>query len=77
MKMLRLLFRSRKFVVAIGGLVLAVLTRVVGLDADTAEALTYLIMVFGTAYILGTAVEDAAQKLLETRRDEPKNGETE
>lgn len=63
MQTLRLLFRSRKFVVAIGGLVLAVLTRVVGFDAATAETLTYLIMALACAYILGTAVEDAALKL--------------
>lgn len=63
MSTIRLLFRSRKFVVALGGLVLAALIHVVGFDAATAETLTYLIMALASAYIVGHAVEDAARKL--------------
>lgn len=68
MKTLRLLFQSRKFVVALGGIVLAVLTRVVGMDPEAADTLTYLIMALATAYILATGAEDAAKKLLETHK---------
>ena len=76
MSTLRLLFRSRKFVVALGSLVLAVLSRVTGLDPETVNTMTILIMTVASAYIVGTAAEDVAHNVYNGRMGEPRNGET-
>ena len=58
MKTLKLLFRSRKFVVALGSIVAATLSRLIGLDPETTNTLTILIMTVASAYIVGQAYED-------------------
>jgi len=58
--MLKRLFSSRKFLIALSGVVAAV---VLQLGFDVNESVIYTILGTGVALITGIAVEDSAEKL--------------
>lgn len=55
---LKRLFKSSKFWVALMGVLSTVLVQGLGMEAETASAVTKAILVLAGAYIFGTAIED-------------------
>lgn len=68
--MLKKLLKSRKFVAALIAVVGVMLVELLNVEAEAAEKISETIVTVAVVYICGTAVEDAGEKLLGSKKDD-------